>query len=94
MTQVLAGEQPQKISGNAVVYVLDGVGRDSYLELCTTHQALSISGVPELAQSGSVSIAIGLGADNRPQILVNARRLQSEQHKFSADLLRIAKLVG
>jgi hypothetical protein len=76
----------------SAVYLLPGIDLSSVGRYCKDNRVLSISGVPELAESGSVAVSIG-EANSRPQIIVNMSRLQEEGHNFSAQLLRLAKVV-
>ena len=58
----------------------------------TSQSILSISGVPELAEKGEVSVALGIEND-KPKIIVNLERAKSEGHQLSADLLKLAKII-
>jgi hypothetical protein len=77
----------------SAVYLLPGIDSASVSRYCADNRVLSISGVPELAESGSVAVSIG-EANSRPQIIVNRSRVQDEGHDFSAQLLRLAKVVN
>ena len=83
---------PSQIRRPSAVYLLPGTESSSVSQYCTDNKVLSISGVPELAESGSVAVAIG-EANRRPQIIVNKKRLHEEGHSFSAQLLQLAKIV-
>lgn len=61
--------------------VIDGSGK------------LSVSGVPDFVNSGTVSVAIG-EANGKPSILIHQGRLSQEQHEFSSKLLKLATVVG
>jgi YfiR/HmsC-like len=76
----------------SAVYLLPGIEGSSVSRYCTDNKVLSISGVPELAESGSVAVSIG-EENRRPQIIVNMKRLQDEGHNFSAQLLQLARVV-
>jgi len=76
----------------SAVYLLPGIEASSVSRYCTDNKVLSISGVPALAETGSVAVSIG-EENRRPQIIVNMKRLQDEGHNFSAQLLQLAKVV-
>jgi hypothetical protein len=81
-----------QIQTPSALYVLPGIDPSAVASYCTEKRVLSISGIPELAENGSVSVSIG-EADSRPQIIVHMRRLQDEGHSFSAQLLRLARVI-
>ncbi len=89
---VALGQLSTNIESAAAIYVLPGVDGAEVRQLCGTHKVLSFSGVPELAEGGVVSIGIGK-ENNKPQIIVNMSTLQSEGHKLSSELLRLAKVI-
>jgi hypothetical protein len=76
----------------SAVYLVPGVDPSTVRQYCTEKRALSISGIPELAESGSVAVSIG-EENSRPQIIVHMKRLQDEGHSFSAQLLRLARVI-
>ena len=61
------------------------------LEACKEHKVLSVSGNRELAENGSVSLAIGL-ANDKPRLFVNISSLRAEEHNFSPEVQRIASV--
>jgi hypothetical protein len=81
-----------QIQTPSAVYVVPGVDPSAVKQYCAEKRALSISGIPELAENGSVAVSIG-EEDNRPQIIVHRKRLQDEGHSFSAQLLRLARVI-
>jgi hypothetical protein len=81
-----------QIQTPSAVYVVPGVEHSTVRRYCAEKRALSISGVPELAESGSVAVSIG-EEDSRPQIIVHMKRLRDEGHSFSAQLLRLARVI-
>jgi hypothetical protein len=78
------------VGANTVVYVAPGAS--SPKALCSSKKALSISGVASLAESGQVSVAIGVEG-GKPKIIVNMSQLKAEGHDLSADLLKLAKVI-
>ncbi|HEX5758823.1 MAG TPA: hypothetical protein VF121_06475 [Thermoanaerobaculia bacterium] len=90
---VHVAELAQRIRPGSVVYILPGVSPAAFMAHCAAHEALTISGLPALAQGGSVSIAIGAGGDGRPEILVHRGRLKVEKHDISAELLKLARIL-
>lgn len=87
-TGARVGEASTVISAAHVVYVTAGV--TSMRELCSKHKVLSISGDGTLADSGEVSVGLGM-SDGKPKIIVNAGQLKAEGQELSADLLKMAK---
>ncbi|MBI2418526.1 MAG: DUF4154 domain-containing protein [Ignavibacteriales bacterium] len=53
---------------------------------------LSVSGSSAFAENGQVSVAIGI-EDGKPKIFINMNQLKAERHEFSADLLKLAKVI-
>lgn len=86
-------ELAAKLDDAAVVYVVSGVASASLKRLCVEKKVLSVSGFPGLAESGDVSVAIGLREDGKPQIVVHLAQTKAEGHEFSAELLKLAKVV-
>ncbi len=83
----------QRIDGASVLYVLPGVPASAYMDRCVEKAVLSISGHPSLVQRGSVSIAVGLRGDGKPEVIVHRGRLKAEQHDVSAELLKVARIL-
>jgi hypothetical protein len=75
------------------VYVMPGPDLEAVRKLCEQHQILSVSGDPALAESGAVSLALGVKADGKPQIVVNLKRVKQEGHDFNAQFLSLARLI-
>ena len=80
------------IGGGAVVYLMPGALTPALQELCASRKALTIAGVPSWAERGEVSIALD-SAEGKPVIVINLKRARNEGHEFSAQLLRLAKVV-
>jgi hypothetical protein len=86
-------ELADKIDGASVLYVLPGVPTAAYMDRCVEGAILTISGHPSLVQRGSVSIAVGLRGDGKPEVIVHRGRLKAEQHDVSAELLKVARVL-
>ena len=80
------------LRAGSVVYMMPGALTPALQELCTAHKVLTIAGVPSWAERGEVSIALD-STEGRPVIVINLRRARTEGHEFSAQLLRLAKVV-
>jgi hypothetical protein len=72
--------------GAAIVYVMPGASAPNQKGTFT------ISGVADYAESGKVSVAIGLEG-GKPKIIVNLTQSKAEGQELSADLLKISKVV-
>jgi hypothetical protein len=75
-----------------VLYVAPGVDPDRVQGFCARERVLSVSGLPELATTGKVSVGIGL-KEQKPEILVHIRRVKSEGHELASGLLSLATVV-
>jgi hypothetical protein len=71
---------------------MPGVDADVVNEITTDNSLLSISGLPELVESGKVSVAIGVES-GKPKIMVNMTQTDAEGHEFSAQLLKLARVI-
>lgn len=80
------------LAGGSVVYLMPGALTPALQELCASRKALTIAGIPSWAERGEVSIALD-SADGKPVIVINLKRARNEGHEFSAQLLRLAKVV-
>lgn len=74
-------------AGVHVVYFAPGGDLKAVKEFCKTNGVLSISGLPNLANNGDVSIAINAVNDS-PKVVVNPDRLKIEKQD-AADLMRL-----
>ncbi len=92
VTTVKIDELSEKIEEAIVVYVLPGADPEAVKELSIEKSKLTISGVPAFAEEGHVSIALGLKGES-PQIIVNIKQVKTEGHEFSAELLKLAKVI-
>lgn len=82
----------KEIANASAVYVFSADQAAAIENLCAQHNVLSISGVSALAEDGSVAVSIGI-SNKRPQIIVNFARTKSEGQTFSAQLLKLARVV-
>ncbi len=81
-----------KMNAASAVYVFGSENIKAIEKLCYQHKVLSISGNPALVQAGKVAVAIGI-SNNKPQIIVNLSRSKREGHGFSAQLLKLVKII-
>lgn len=77
-----------------VIYFMPGADDASTQRLCEKHGILSVSAKPEPVESGAVTLNLGVNDEGRPQILINLKRMKTERHDFSSDLLQLAKIYG
>lgn len=82
----------EEIDLGFAVYVLPGATSSQVRELCRERRVMSISGAPELAERGEVSVAIGQ-ADRKPEIVIHLNRLRSEGHELSSAVLGLARVI-
>lgn len=79
--------------GSGVVAYLLSAPRGPLLDELARTGVLSISGDPDLAVRGVVTIALRRKADGRTEILVHLPRARAERHDFSSYLLSISTIV-
>lgn len=91
-TALPANELASRIEEAAVVYLLPGVDPAFVEPLCLEKGILSVSGLPELAETGSVAIGIG-SRDQKPKVLIHLRRVKAERHELAAGLLSLAEVI-
>jgi hypothetical protein len=91
-TSATAKELNAKIGDSAVVYVFAADYTDQIAEMCAKQKVLSVSGHPELAENGKVSVALGI-ANSKPEIIVNLSRMKAESHSLPSPLLKLARVV-
>ncbi len=89
---VSASVLKEGVSPNTVVYLMPGADKEQSARFCADNGILSISGVPPLAEQGHVSISIDQSGGH-PQIVVNLKRLRTEAHTLSADVLKLARVI-
>ncbi len=88
-----ASELSAKIAEFPVIYIMPGIDTEAVKKLSSENSVLSISGLPELAQNDVVSIAVGVLRE-KPIITVNMVQLYAEGHEFSAEFLKLAKIIS
>ena len=81
------------ISSVSAVYAMGSAVAAGLRDLCVNHRVLSISGARALAASGEISVAIGRKQDGKPEIVINLSRSRAENHRFSAALLSLARII-
>lgn len=79
-------------SPRSVVYLMPGADKAQIRQYCTESGVLSISGVPSYAETGDVSISVNKKGSGT-EIIVNMQRLKAERHEFSAELLKLARVI-
>jgi hypothetical protein len=79
-------------SPRSVVYLMPGADPASIRRYCTESGVLSISGSPSFAENGDVAISVNK-KDSGTEIIVNMPRLKAERHEFSAELLKLARVI-
>lgn len=89
---VFQSDLPGQIEEFSVVYVTPGTDATSIAALCAAHGVLSVSGLPELAVQGEVAVGIGIH-EQKPEILVNLKRVKIEGHELAAELLNLARVI-
>lgn len=85
-------ELEQNPVSNAVVYVLPDVSASFTSALFKKNKLLSISGAPQLAVDGTVSIAVGFEAGHS-KIIINTTKLEEESHRVSHELLNLSTVI-
>jgi hypothetical protein len=76
-----------------VLYIapIRSVDISQIIVFCRTHQILSLTGVPEYMDMG-ISVGISLKGDN-PEIVINRNAATLEGSDFTAQLLKLARVV-
>jgi TonB family protein len=90
--QVAAEELPDALSPTTVVYLVPESATAGALAAIAAAGALSISGLQAMAEAEQVSVALD-ARDGRPEVVINLARLGQERHEFSAQLLRVARVI-
>ena len=86
----VSAELTRKINTADVIYFMPGLETNS--SACKTHKKLSIAGMAKSAESGDVSVALGL-VNNKPRLFVNMSSLLNEEHDLSANVLKISQVL-
>ncbi len=76
--------------GYEVAYICPGVKTNKLRKVFTSGKILSISGVPEYYENGTVSVSLTM-KNNKSQILINVDRARSEGHRFAASFLKMTQ---
>ncbi len=76
----------------AVVYIMEGTDYAPIKAFAAAMGFLTIAGLPSLAEAGHVSVSVDMNG-NRPEVVVNMPRLETEGHEFSAELLKLARVI-
>jgi hypothetical protein len=90
---VKAGQASSALAGASAVYSFPGAMSAGLRVEVQRQHVLSISGASGMVSDGSVAVAVGQREDGRPQIFVHLGRVHAEGHEFSADLLRLVRIV-
>ena len=82
-----------KSYGVNIVYIASGFDSqlDDILSFCRSNKILTLTGVPKYAEKG---VAVGLGIKmKKPQIIINNPVAKELGANFSADILKLAKVI-
>ena len=82
-----------KSYGVNIVYIAPGFDSNlsDVLNVCKSNSVLTLTGVPKYAEKG---VAVGLGIKmKRPQIIINNSVAKEVGANFSADILKLAKVI-
>lgn len=90
---IRADELASKLNDSTVAYLLPGTASALVKKACIDKGALSVSGQPSYAENGEVSVSIGVREDGKPLIIIHLAELKAQGHDFSAELLKLAKVV-
>jgi hypothetical protein len=77
---------------STVVYVTTDADTAAAKAFAAAKRFLTISGHPNLAEAGHVSVSVDVTGE-RPEIVVNMPRLRTEGHELSAELLNLARVI-
>ena len=78
------------IDAAKVVYFTSEI--DTAQRLCEQRGILTIANDPKLVEAGEVAVGFAL-EQNRPKIVVHMGALSAVNHRFSASLLRMARII-
>jgi len=81
------------INERTVIYAFPDVPIADLRRLATSARVFTISGDPQMARSGRVSVALRRKADGHPEILVNLPVIRAEGRELSASLLTLATVI-
>lgn len=74
-----------------VVYLLPG--SESFANVASQKKVLSITGQPAIVNAGDAAIGLELQG-GKPKIVVHRAQLEAEGQKVSANLLKLARVIG
>jgi len=86
---IRSSELEKEIGNCELVYFMPGV--QDLASLCKTQKVLSVTGISQYVENGTISLAFGL-QNNKPKIFVNLSSLEKEGQSISSEILRIAKV--
>lgn len=89
-TPVRINDIEKQILNYTVIYITPGCS--SLKALTDKYKVFSISAYSSFAESGEVSVAIGVES-GKPKILINKKKIESEGQELSPDLFKIAKIL-
>jgi hypothetical protein len=84
---VKGGQLASAGAGAHVVYLAPGGDMRAVKEFCKNNGVLSITGMPNLARNGDISISLD-AVNDAPKVIVNPDRLKLEKQD-AADLMRL-----
>lgn len=67
---------------------------ESIANIARNNSILTITGVPEYVENGTLTISLGLKKNNKPEIIVNLNSMRAEKHELSSQLLKLSKIIG
>lgn len=83
---------PDIINNYSVLYLTNGISISKIKKYLKGAHVLTLSGNPELVESGEASISVGLDK-NKPKIVINYPQMQKEYCQVSAELFNLAKVI-
>jgi len=84
-------EKLSQVEKSGVLYVFSS--NKKVREYCSQNNILCLSGDPEDVMSSKAAISL-FAENNKPKIIVNSTVLAEQEHEFSSDLLKLARIVG
>ncbi len=89
LTEAQAAE---RLEGASAIYSPDGELSGALRGACVRHQVLTLSGHADAADDGHVALALEVH-EERPRLVVHLGRVRAEGHRFSSELLRLARVI-
>lgn len=84
-------EKLTQVEKSSVLYVFSS--NKKVREYCNQNNILCLSGDPDDVVNNKAAISL-FAENNKPKIIINSTVLSEEEHEFSSDLLKLAKIVG